>query len=730
MKDFKDLGFEEDKKDPFSDLGFQSISEEPKEQPEASKTGVLGTIAAPFMGAAEGATLGHSAEIGSAIAAPFIAAKRTFLPSEDDQKLAELEKQGFQFPDKPKTNVLDVYRELQQNSEGYAKDVKKENPWLYGVPELAGGFALPGIGAAKGIATGVSTAAKLAKAAKLGAGMGAVAGAGYSEGNIEQEPGKLLKDTGTGALVGGLLGPVMEVAAPYVIKPVSNAWQKIKDWSYRKAGKGGQTMVDAEKFAKEGHEIIGDTPEKYKQLENISANELAPVGRALLEEAQRLHNVPINNPGKINATEQIDSYITQAEKMIERGLADDELKRVEGILAKLKGKRDEFLAEGVNKEALNAPVKSEAQRLLEQKQKEEILLAQRYNPDKAQIALGAKVANANTGIAPAVGFEQQTKNIRIPENFQDYTLHKANADVITPKGIQSKTFQQLEKPIVSQPIEEVIPGKLSYGPNPSQQMSYRPDVTHNQYEMTRQEFRNLIKDLDNQISTAPKGIKSELIEMRKKAGEFLESKMTPEERIAFKKSNEMYVDKYDLEDIFGPEIFKSKLQDSDLKAITDKLSDLHSYGGKSSDKAISSFNKGIEILQKYYPEKAKQISDLAQKHSKLWALSTAGQATSPSNITGSFQSLLLRGAATSGFLKRKVSGAIAPVQDLINWPAERLLTKATELERAGKTTQANFLRNFNNADVSKKKALMFSASQNPELRDVFGVGYETSEGNE
>jgi hypothetical protein len=284
----------------------------------------------------------------------------------------------------------------------------------------------------------------------------------------------------------------------------------------------------------------------------------------------------------------------------------------------------------------------------------------------------------------------------------------------------------LEKPVIETPIEEVIPGKLSWGASSSQQIPFRPaGPTHAPAEMSRQEFRNLIKDIDNQISTAPKGVKSNLIELRKQASDFLESKMNPDELASFKKSNEMYVDKYDLEDIFGPEIFKNNLQASDIEAITSKISKLHGYGGEASDKAQTAFDKGINILKKYpqFKDKAEQLATSAQKHSKLWALSSAGQQTSPSNITGSLQSMLLRGAAAVGHTKGLATEANKPINDLLKLGGQKINQLADNVETKSSTT-ANFLRNFSNADVSKKKAMLFSASQNPDLRKHLS---ETSE---
>ena len=165
-------------------------------KPESGPSGVRDLL----MGGAQGATLGFGDELLAAIQA-------TVSP---DQK-----------------SWLESYREKQKANEAAYQEAQERSPWLTGLGELAGGFALPvgtllkgakaGAESAKlaGMALGGAEAAKKAQnaynvmqAAKTGAIVGGVAGLGTSEGTIEESPSKLVSDVASGALFGGALGGV------------------------------------------------------------------------------------------------------------------------------------------------------------------------------------------------------------------------------------------------------------------------------------------------------------------------------------------------------------------------------------------------------------------------------------------------------------------------------------------------------------------------------------------
>lgn len=129
---------------------------------------------------------------------------------------------------------LERYRQKQKENEAAYQEAQERSPWLTGIGELAGGFALPVGTALKGAKAAEAAigskalqealtagktaeeAAELAQkaknlfnlksAAKTGATIGGITGLGTSEGTIEETPGKLASDVATGAAFGGAFG--------------------------------------------------------------------------------------------------------------------------------------------------------------------------------------------------------------------------------------------------------------------------------------------------------------------------------------------------------------------------------------------------------------------------------------------------------------------------------------------------------------------------------------------
>jgi hypothetical protein len=99
---------------------------------------------------------------------------------------------------------LKKYRETQQKTQKQIDAAREANPYTFGTAEVLSGLAIPGGAVVKG----ATKAAQLANLGKVGAATGAVAGLGYSEETIEEDPLALLMDIGTGAAVGGVLSPV------------------------------------------------------------------------------------------------------------------------------------------------------------------------------------------------------------------------------------------------------------------------------------------------------------------------------------------------------------------------------------------------------------------------------------------------------------------------------------------------------------------------------------------
>lgn len=132
--------------------------------------GEYSQVGSALRGAAQGATFGFSDEVEAAF--------RSALDSEREYE--------------------EVLRQVRQDY-----DLSQEaNPATYMGAEIAGGFAVPGVGAIKGAANLARVAPRMSAGARLagvGAAEGAVAGAGYSD--AESAAG-VASDAATGALIG------------------------------------------------------------------------------------------------------------------------------------------------------------------------------------------------------------------------------------------------------------------------------------------------------------------------------------------------------------------------------------------------------------------------------------------------------------------------------------------------------------------------------------------------
>ena len=87
---------------------------------------------------------------------------------------------------------------------------REEDPWTFGLSEVASGFAIPGAGAAKAAGGAAKALPRALRGAKIGAGYGAAAGAGYSEG---ETVGEVAGDVVRGTALGGAVGAALPGAA-------------------------------------------------------------------------------------------------------------------------------------------------------------------------------------------------------------------------------------------------------------------------------------------------------------------------------------------------------------------------------------------------------------------------------------------------------------------------------------------------------------------------------------
>lgn len=189
--DFSDLNSDNANGLDFSDLN--SDNQAPEVEPKAPPTKGESFL----RGAAQGVSFGGSDELIAGLGGLL-----EMLPGSSASQDAELRAQGFDLPQSAS------YETIRDDERAMNKAAEQANPMTYLGGNIAGGVAtapLAGLTAVKGATTG----AKIGNAALQGAKAGAATGLGMSEAD---NVAGLIEDTGTGALLGGSMGGLMQAS--------------------------------------------------------------------------------------------------------------------------------------------------------------------------------------------------------------------------------------------------------------------------------------------------------------------------------------------------------------------------------------------------------------------------------------------------------------------------------------------------------------------------------------
>lgn len=199
------------------DFGFEPIEEEvdefgfvPEESTEdnSEKTSAL---YAGALGASSGATLGFGDEAGAGLMAVLDKIAQPSKPSKEDvlKYIAPKTKEKISPEDikvtAPEQSIQEAYKKYLKVLRDQDKKAMSDQPLSYLSGALAGGAAIPGAAAAKG----VGTLGKIAKGAKTGAILGGIGSAGAAEDVDLTTPEGTYEaalDVAKGAALGGTIG--------------------------------------------------------------------------------------------------------------------------------------------------------------------------------------------------------------------------------------------------------------------------------------------------------------------------------------------------------------------------------------------------------------------------------------------------------------------------------------------------------------------------------------------
>ena len=243
---FEDTPYQEPemKDDLFEDVEY---SEEPVSKLESG-----------IRGAAQGASLGFIDELTAALGATAKDVGSVLTGEDTGAPKVTFDEEGR--PIVPEGTGAEYEKQLEETRAAY-KAAQEENPWTYGISEVAGGI-IPGVATGGGAAaakTGAALTKEAAKGAmktamkeggKLGAKYGAVSGAGYSEG---ETPLEVATDVAIGAGTGALGGSVM----PALAKGAKSAAKTGSDFAKSVASKipGAETISSGYKYGKMGRAL-------------------------------------------------------------------------------------------------------------------------------------------------------------------------------------------------------------------------------------------------------------------------------------------------------------------------------------------------------------------------------------------------------------------------------------------------------------------------------------------
>lgn len=215
-------------------------------------------------GMGQGTLFGFADELAGGIAA---AAGQMF---RDPELQASLERSG----------VDTGYEGARDRIRGRFDEAQQRSPYAFAAGELAGGLAVPGVGALKGgqaLTRGLSRLRPAGSLAATGGAAGALAGAGYSEG---ETAGQIAGDAAIGAGVGAVGAPLLGGALGYLGTQAG----RLASGLGRRLAADPETAAMMRVRAALQADNINTADEARAMLDDMPGGRLADVGANLREE--------------------------------------------------------------------------------------------------------------------------------------------------------------------------------------------------------------------------------------------------------------------------------------------------------------------------------------------------------------------------------------------------------------------------------------------------------------
>lgn len=713
-----------DKKDDSFD--WNQYKEVSTETPEVSQ------LESGIRGAAQGLTFGFADEITAAAEAAFKAAT-----SPEDKR-----------------SILDMYRQARDESRKNYEATREANPMTYTAGEIAGGIApalaTGGAGAITSLGkVGLGQAIK--QGAIAGAGYGAVQGLGATEADLTKgEVGQAGLDIGKGTLLGGAVGGAIPLAGAGIkaggqkaIELTSDALSSARNTNpvidkilkIRERAAEGSLKTGQKELVEQGMELESTTQELPSILKSLQNKVYTPIKEIEERMAQ----------GK-DVTEEILA--------LEKRIADGEFATVSN---EAKQEIANIVAEGRKRISENRVVKTGEQQAIEKAEtmKAKILrdaeekqkLLDEQNLQGKEVEKAAQKAELKR-LSRIEDIQTQNKTLGEPEipvmgevkeipstQRQVFTDMRTGKNVSTPiKQISPKELPRFTETISEPEFNRVVFRDRKTGDTieiPYVEKDITEDVLK-RGEMSPKELSGAAKEM-GEIGRSTNNAVSEKVanEYRNVYKRAIEENLIKSDIPEYQALNKQYAQLIRAFDVMEPAIrnFKGADKERSLQALSAAFQGLGDVRNLPIQVRMKKFFDSVESIDpeliKPYREKIMKLADDIEINQMVLGIdpTMSGQF---SRLLGGAISWAARGAEFVGKQQYKYAhpsssiSKLSPnkyIQKLAYKTSDELQQKAQQYRLQGNESVANFLDNLGQVTSdSKKKALLYTASQNPNLK--------------
>lgn len=675
-----------------------------------------------------------------------------YVPNTPQNVDAGLAEQGFK-GDVDKS-TLDRYKENRDQLRGINKAAEKANPGTYLVGEIGGGL-LPAIasggasaavsvgksalqqGVKQGIKQGIKAAPKLAAA---GAGVGALEAAGRSEAELfDGEYGEFAKDIGTGAVLSAGTSLTLPLAGKAIkASKVFPMAAKVLKASSKKVGsilrgisdkaKDSDTFIrhiaKANELSSNGIEVIGKKAVSEKQQAEIRkyARHISERTKHNRQEANDMITEAFKD-GDEGVRRLMDRMVKEQmdeiNKLASRAATDEGKAAVKTFQEGYKNIQRGGLKEGVDPSVLGLKTEADAMQDMLSKQRADLSVR---NPnimdERAGIALDNKLAKKYT--EGAIPFQE---NVTLPSGD---SRSVKSALKIGEGGLET-IDSQVVKPGKMSPIEKVKVDQdefLRYGVDgqyksqriqPKDIFKDEPPKIQELFDLIRN-FKETMPDKGGDISQELLAIEKTLMDNLKGALPIEKAKLLED---GYQQLQQVHSMKFNLGKDLGHKF--TDQEDKAIDKLAKKLEQFHDMDLEGTDLTLPDIKRGLgkfSDLNVTGKETEAGLKDAAQR----LLISEAGQGSEVVKV-GAWNRFGIKTGAAVGYAGHKL-------KKLSKAPKNMIKGLAQKAGLAGDTKSANFFNSLAEKNSQGRAAVMFSVSQNPELKKTLESYLPEGEENE